>query len=49
MPSGPGASKIWRESYAQAKRQGYRNFKKGTPGYDYVRRVAEKIAGQAGK
>ena len=48
MPSGKGASRVWREAYAAAKKAGYTSFAKGTEGYRHVRRIAEMIAAKQG-
>lgn len=48
MPSGPGAKKVWKEAYAEAKRLGYSNFKKGSYGHRRVREIAEAIARKRG-
>lgn len=44
MPSGPGASKIWAQAIARAKRMGYRHFKHDQEGHRIAARIAEHIA-----
>lgn len=49
MPSGRGASKIFAIATAQAEKEGYHSFKKGSAGYNKRSQIAEAMARESHK
>lgn len=49
MPTGKGASRAFAIATAQAEKEGYHSFKKGTAGYERRSQIAEAVARTAHK
>jgi hypothetical protein len=49
MPYGKGASRYWKIATAEAEREGFHSFKKGSSGYEKRSQIAEALARKAHK